>query len=90
MRRDGSDEEAASSRLNSQMPIDEKATYADEVIDNSGDRAELEKKVETLALKLKSGQGYILSWLCPPVGIAFAAATLAWRWWTSRGKGKTA
>jgi len=44
--------EEAEKRLNSQMPIDEKITMADIVIDNKGSIAETEKKVKKVWLEL--------------------------------------
>jgi dephospho-CoA kinase len=45
--------EEAQNRLNSQMPIDEKITLADIVIDNKGSIAETEKKVKKVWLELR-------------------------------------
>ena len=45
MARDGFSEEEARRRIGSQMPIAEKAKLADYVIDNSGTRAETERRV---------------------------------------------
>jgi dephospho-CoA kinase len=43
--RDGLSEHAARQRIASQMPLSEKVTFADHVIDNSGTRAETERRV---------------------------------------------
>jgi dephospho-CoA kinase len=77
MARDRSSVEAASSRLNSQLPIAEKLSYADYVVDNSGDRQELEGQVESLIRKLErdAGWSWRLSWF-PLWGILSALATL--------------
>lgn len=48
MARDGLDEVAAEARLAAQMPIDEKAAWADHLIDNGGDRAQTEAQIERL------------------------------------------
>ncbi|ESK91786.1 dephospho- kinase [Moniliophthora roreri MCA 2997] len=81
MARDNSSSEEASSRLNSQLDIDVKLGYADEVVDNSGSREELETKVDALVLKLhrQAGLTWKLGWLFPPWGIFSAACILAYR-----------
>ncbi|KAK7043022.1 Dephospho-CoA kinase cab5 [Paramarasmius palmivorus] len=81
MARDNSSEEEASSRLNSQLPIDDKLGYADEVIDNSGSREELETKVDALVIKLEKQAGltWKLGWLFPPWGVVSAVCVLAYR-----------
>ncbi|MBU0554057.1 dephospho-CoA kinase [Myxococcota bacterium] len=48
MARDGLDEAAAAARLAAQMPIDEKARYADHIIDNSGDLAQTQAQIDQL------------------------------------------
>ena len=79
--RDGLSEEAALSRVKSQMPISAKTRYADVVIDNSGTPQELEHQVEQLVQRLvgEAGWTWRLSWLFPPFGIASALWTLGWR-----------
>lgn len=81
MSRDNSSEEAALSRVNSQMPISSKAAYADVVIDNSGPLEELEGKVRELVNRLESKTRWtwLMDWLIPPVGIASAVLTLVMR-----------
>src|SRR5712671_3801662 len=44
--RSGLTEDQISARIRSQMPMDEKAMYADYVIDNSGDLANTRRQVE--------------------------------------------
>lgn len=46
--RDGLDADAADARLAAQMPIDEKARYADHLIDNGGTREALAARVDAL------------------------------------------
>ncbi|SES02727.1 dephospho-CoA kinase [Salisediminibacterium halotolerans] len=48
MARNGYSEEEADQRLAAQMPIDEKRSYADHIIDNSGSLAETKSQVEQL------------------------------------------
>jgi dephospho-CoA kinase len=48
MRRDGLSAEAAAARIDSQMPVAEKAARADHVIDNGGALAQTEAQVEAL------------------------------------------
>ncbi|KAF4611906.1 hypothetical protein D9613_004403 [Agrocybe pediades] len=81
MQRDGSTKEEAMSRLKSQIPISEKVSYADIVIDNSGSRQELEKSIDDLVRKLQKKAGWFwrLSWLFPPIGLLSAIWTLAWK-----------
>ena len=50
--RDGCTREEAQSRIDAQLPIDEKRAMADHVIDNSGDPASTEKQVRELYAKL--------------------------------------
>ncbi|KAE9386149.1 CoaE-domain-containing protein [Gymnopus androsaceus JB14] len=81
MLRDNSSVEDASSRLNSQIPIDDKLNYADERIDNSGGVEELNAKVDAFVEELReeAGWSWLVSWLIPPYGILSAASMLAWR-----------
>lgn len=81
MKRDGSQVEAASARLNAQLSITEKVQYADHIVDNSGSLSDLEEQVDILVRKLHAEAGWFwkLSWLIPPVGIASAAWTLFWK-----------
>jgi dephospho-CoA kinase len=51
--RDGFSETQAISRINSQMPIDEKRELADVVIENNGSMAELEEKLSILINQLR-------------------------------------
>jgi dephospho-CoA kinase len=53
MMRDGFSETQAISRINSQMPIDEKRELADVVIENNGSMAELEEKLSILINQLR-------------------------------------
>ncbi|EJD53303.1 CoaE-domain-containing protein [Auricularia subglabra TFB-10046 SS5] len=88
--RDGSTEEQALHRLNSQMPIDEKVAYADEVIDNSGTPEETKVQVVRMArqLDLAAGWSWRLGWLFPPLGILFAAFCLLRRRLTIKSPSK--
>jgi len=82
MKRDGSNREDSSSRLNSQLPITEKLQYADHIVENSGTLLELETETQLLVNKLgreSGGLAWLLGWLIPPVGIVFALGALAWR-----------
>ncbi|KAF9006756.1 CoaE-domain-containing protein [Cyathus striatus] len=81
MQRDSSDVEDARSRLDSQLPITEKVAYADQVIDNSGSKQELEEQVEASVKRWvkEAGWAWRLSWLFPPYGLAAAAWSLFWR-----------
>ena len=81
MKRDGSTAEAASSRLNAQLPITEKVQYADYIVDNSGSIQDLEEQVDVLVRKLhvEAGWTWKFSWLLPPIGILSAAWMLFWK-----------
>jgi dephospho-CoA kinase len=81
MNRDSSSREDALARLGSQLPISEKVTYADIVIDNSGSKLELEDDVKGLIerLEMEAGWTWRLNWLLPPLGLLAAASTLLWR-----------
>ncbi|KZV92877.1 CoaE-domain-containing protein [Exidia glandulosa HHB12029] len=74
MKRDGSTEEQATHRLNSQMLIDDKVAYADDIVDNSGQPEETKVQVVRLARKLDLATGYTwrLNWLLPPLGVIAA------------------
>ena len=48
MARDGCDRDEAQRRVRAQMPIEEKRTLADHIIDNSGTREETEHQVRAL------------------------------------------
>ena len=56
MQRDGLPRQDALLRLKAQMPVHEKAEYADHLIENNGSMAELEKKVEELFEKITTKQ----------------------------------
>ncbi|PPQ89968.1 hypothetical protein CVT25_009608 [Psilocybe cyanescens] len=90
MQRDGSSREDATSRLNSQLPISEKVSYADIVIDNSGSKQELERHIDGLIQKLEkqAGWSWRLSWLIPPIGLLRALSILLWRRIARRGKSR--
>jgi dephospho-CoA kinase len=81
MKRDNSTHEAASSRLNSQLPISDKVSYADYILDNSGSLQDLREQFEGLLLKLnnEAGWSWRLSWFCPPFAVLSAASILAWK-----------
>jgi len=82
IKRDGSTREDASSRFNSQLPIAEKLSYADYVVENSGSLIDLEVETQSLINKITRESGgviWLLSWLIPPIGIFFALMCLTWR-----------
>jgi dephospho-CoA kinase len=53
MERDGYSEKQASSRIQSQMPIDEKKKLADVVIENNGTKAQLNENLMSLLTKTR-------------------------------------
>ncbi|OCF41380.1 dephospho-CoA kinase [Kwoniella heveanensis CBS 569] len=80
----------ASARISSQMPLADKLTYANSVLDNSGTPNDLTAQVDRLVAKWKAQQGgstgwwWRLCWLIPPVGLTAGALVLLGKWW--RGK----
>lgn len=81
MQRDGSTREEASSRLSSQLSIEEKVKFADIVIDNSGTRENLDRQVTAFVAGMRESAGWtwLLSWLVPPCGVVSAACILGYR-----------
>ncbi|KAF9528157.1 CoaE-domain-containing protein [Crepidotus variabilis] len=81
MARDMSSENAALSRLRSQMPIAEKIAYADIVLDNSGPESELRARVQELITTFDKqvGWSWRISWLLPPIALLSATWWLFWR-----------
>ncbi|KAG8217958.1 P-loop containing nucleoside triphosphate hydrolase protein [Butyriboletus roseoflavus] len=81
MSRDKSTRADASSRLNSQLSITSKVSYADLVVDNSGSLTDLDGEVMSCLGKLERavGWGWMVSWLLPPVGLLSAVWCLSWR-----------
>jgi dephospho-CoA kinase len=67
--RDGIDEAAADARLAAQLPLEEKLAVATWVIDNSGDRAQLERQVDLLWRTLEARFGAV----APRTSAAMAA-----------------
>jgi len=88
MKRDGSSEEEALSRMNSQIPTSSKVSFADIVINNSGTRSELEAHVQTLIHRLDATAGWSwrISWLVPPFALLSAAAVILRRRFTRKWK----
>ena len=77
--RDKSNEEAAISRIRSQMPIREKAYFADIVINNDDSVDKLKDKIRTDLIQILEKETrwfWLLNWLFPPLGIFSAALTL--------------
>ncbi|CAG8584183.1 14530_t:CDS:10 [Acaulospora colombiana] len=65
---------SAQDRLAAQMPLKEKVSYADRILDNSAGPEELRQQVGELVRSLQSEAGWTwrLSWLVPPIGLVFA------------------
>ncbi|WRT63981.1 dephospho-CoA kinase [Kwoniella shivajii] len=82
----------ASSRINSQMALSQKLSYATSVLDNSGSLQDLTGQVDRLVGKWKKGQGgksgwwWKVCWLLPPVGLTAGALVLLGRWWKGNQK----
>ncbi|THH07296.1 hypothetical protein EW145_g3468 [Phellinidium pouzarii] len=81
MARDKSTEDAAMSRIRSQLPISVKASYADVVIDNDGELSELDGQVHNIVEKLKEETKWTWAceWLVPPLGLFAAVFTVSVR-----------
>ncbi|EAU85154.1 dephospho-CoA kinase [Coprinopsis cinerea okayama7 len=79
--RDSCSREDALSRIHSQLPIADKVAYADVVLDNSGNKAELEKQVDALVQRLDKEVGWtwIVGYMFPPFGFVSAILVLLWR-----------
>ncbi|CAD7702962.1 unnamed protein product [Ostreobium quekettii] len=76
MARDGSSQQDASARINSQMPLAQKRELADVCLDNSGSREELARQVAEVVAEWQKGRWR--SWLTSPVtlvgGLAVAVS----------------
>ena len=85
------DPDDARARIASQQPLSSKLPYADYVVDNSGDRAELERQVADTVRKIRKQVWtpiWLVSWLVPPIGLLNALFTVMWRLVIKRvGKG---
>lgn len=82
MLRDESSREDATSRLNSQLSIDEKVIYADIVLDNSGSPEALKAQVNALVERLDKEIGYwwLVGWILPFLSVFTGISLLLWRW----------
>ncbi|CAN6598491.1 dephospho-CoA kinase Cab5p [Trichomonascus vanleenenianus] len=73
-------EEDAKNRINSQMPIDEKAHRADIAIRNDGTLEELYAEVDKMVASVTPGAALSTAeWLCPPFGVFMALITYLYR-----------
>ena len=81
MSRNQFDEETAKSRILSQMPISEKVSYADEIVDKTGSNDALSSQVDALINKLHNQARWmwLLDWFAPPIGIASALFSITYR-----------
>ncbi|PVF97734.1 CoaE-domain-containing protein [Serendipita vermifera] len=72
---------SAQDRLAAQMPLKEKVSYADRILDNSAGPAELKQQVGELvrSLQYEAGWTWRLSWLVPPIGLVLAGWSLVRR-----------
>jgi len=85
--------EDARARIASQAPLSSKLIYADHIIDNSGDLAELDRQVEDVVNKLNrsvSWYTWLACWLLPPFGLFKVLLTILYRLYYKRiGQKKT-
>ncbi|KAH7107709.1 dephospho-CoA kinase-domain-containing protein [Auriculariales sp. MPI-PUGE-AT-0066] len=84
MSRDGYTEKEALARIKSQMSISRKADYADDLLDNSGNREHAKVQVVRLARQLDAEAGWFwkVNWLLPPVGVISGTICLLRRYLT--------
>lgn len=71
MRRDGLSAAAARQRIEAQMPVAAKRKLADIVVENDGDRGELEEAARTVAAVLKR-KSWIHTIVFSPLGVGLA------------------
>jgi dephospho-CoA kinase len=81
MTRDGSTKEEAESRIQSQIPIEEKVKLADVVIWNEGTKDELIEKAQTLAKQLKK---QAFGWRLFLSGPGLLCCSVVVVWWINR------
>lgn len=82
-------ESAALARIKTQLPLSDKASRADYVIDNSGELLETERQVRELVSKLMPGWGrWFIEWAGLPVIGAVLGGMLVW--WRGVGWGGSA
>ncbi|PLW04879.1 hypothetical protein PCANC_27406 [Puccinia coronata f. sp. avenae] len=82
--RNGLSRADAKARLSAQMPLKSKLSYADHIVDNSGQLVDLERQVERLVGKLQRSVNkviWLLAWWLPPVGLLNGLLTIFWRVW---------
>ncbi|CAM0136533.1 Dephospho-CoA kinase cab5 [Umbelopsis sp. WA50703] len=73
-KRDNMSEEAATQRIRSQMPLNEKVKLADIVLDNSTDLDQLKLQVKNLITRLTPPiSSWLLGWIIPPLALAISA-----------------
>ncbi|KAH8550967.1 dephospho-CoA kinase [Umbelopsis sp. PMI_123] len=73
VKRDNMTEEAATQRIRSQMPLNEKVKLADIVLDNSSDVDQLKLQVKNLVTRLTPPiSSWLLGWIVPPVALAIS------------------
>ncbi|KAG9289443.1 hypothetical protein G9A89_008004 [Geosiphon pyriformis] len=78
MRRDGISEHAARQRMAAQIPLKEKVSFADYIIDNSGEFEETERQVFQIMNKVQpKWWNWLLTWLGPPALATAALVTAA-------------
>jgi dephospho-CoA kinase len=73
VKRDNMTEEAATQRIRSQMPLNEKVKLANIVLDNSSDVDQLKIQVKNLLRRLTPPvSSWLLGWIVPPVALAIS------------------
>ncbi|EFP74504.1 hypothetical protein PGT21_030796 [Puccinia graminis f. sp. tritici] len=82
--RNGLSRAEAKSRIAAQMGLKSKLSYADHIVDNSGQLIDLERQVERLVWKFEKSVNkfiWLVGWLVPPVGLLNGLLTIFWRVW---------
>jgi len=72
----------AKSRILSQLPLKSKLTYADHIIDNSGNVIDLEHQIQSLIHKFQTSNNrliWLLNWLIPPIGLLNGLLLILWK-----------
>jgi len=82
--RNGISRQEAKARIGAQLALKSKLSYADHIVDNSGQLIELERQVERLVTQLKKSVNqafWLLGWWLPPFGLLNGLLTIFWRLW---------
>ncbi|KAA1105771.1 hypothetical protein PGT21_018476 [Puccinia graminis f. sp. tritici] len=82
--RNGLSRAEAKSQIAAQMGLKSKLSYADHIVDNSGQLIDLERQIKRLVWKFEKSVNkfiWLVGWLVPPVGLLNGLLTIFWRVW---------